>query len=173
MDLHNARRQVGAERQDFGLLKEAGSDDHVCRLVIACGCRDSIPAVHRFHCQGACPETDRRLETRRISLQVADDLVARQESVRLIACILVSGQAQLPVGRDQRKRVPPLVAPGSGEPGSLLENQVRSAIFLEAAARGEPGLSSADNDCVYLLWHGALPPWQYSTNNTHDRLFVL
>ena len=74
MDLHNTRRQVGADGQGLGLLKEAASNDYVRCLVIACGCRDSIPAVHRFYCQGACSETDRCLETLGISLQVLDDL---------------------------------------------------------------------------------------------------
>jgi hypothetical protein len=74
-----------------------------------------------------------------------DHLRHRHEAVGVAAVVLVAGQASLPVGSQQPQRVPTLVAPRVGHL-TALEHHVVDPAFAETAARGESGVSGADDD---------------------------
>src|SRR5262249_28610063 len=91
----------------------------------------------------------RRRDRGRVPLEVADDLVARHEPVRVVAVVRVARQLHGPVRRDEAEALP-APAPGLADPAAL-EHDVADAGAPQLVARREPGLPAADDDDVELL----------------------
>src|SRR3989337_111747 len=90
------------------------------------------------------PFADRQRERVAIPLQVGDDLIARHESVRVVAVVWPVRKLDGPVRRDEAEGVPS-VAPALPD-ASGLEHDMLNAIALELSTGGQPCLATADND---------------------------
>jgi hypothetical protein len=88
------------------------------------------------------------MEALDILLEISNDLPLRHEAVRLVALVLRTGQAERPVGRQQGKRVPAVIAPGIGSLGSLLEHDMLQAALVQIVAGGKTCLPAADDDRI-------------------------
>ena len=84
-----------------------------------------------------------RSDVGRVALQIADDLVAGHESVRVRPVVDAVGQADEPVGRHEAEAVP-AISPGLAD-AAPLEDDVLDAGLGQLAARGEARLTGADD----------------------------
>ena len=75
-----------------------------------------------------------------------DHLGHRHEAVGIVAVVTIAGQPALPVRRQQPQRVPAFAAPGVGDLAAF-EHHVIDRALAEAAARRQPGVAGADDDC--------------------------
>ncbi len=80
-----------------------------------------------------------------IALEKSDRLGHGAKAVRIVAGIAVARQAGLPVGRQQRERIPALGLPRVRHLAALEDHVVDRALG-EAAAHGEAGVPGADDE---------------------------
>ena len=72
---------------------------------------------------------------------------------RIVAVVVVAGQLDAPVRRDEAEAVP-APAPGLPDPAAL-EHDVLDAGLRQLAAGREPGLTAADDDRLDPVGHRA------------------
>ena len=86
---------------------------------------------------------------RRVPLEVRDDLVARQESVRVGAVVGEPRELQAPVRRDEAEAVP-AVTPRLTDTAAL-EDEMVDPKCRQLVADGEPCLAAADDGDADVL----------------------
>jgi hypothetical protein len=157
VDLQQVRGQRGRAGRPVRTLVGAGGHDHVARRDRP-GRRLQIkpagrPAPQRGDLD-ACAH--RRLEARRVALEIRDDVVASHEAVGIVAVVVVAGQPDDPVGRHEAEAVPP-PPPRLADP-ALLQHDVRDAGLRELVTDRQPGLTPIDDHHVELFCHRTSKP---------------
>ena len=129
----------------MGTLEGSGrEDDGLRRERTGRGLEQEAAVRARAERGGRDPFSHRRLEPRRVALEVLDELVAGHESVGVVPLVLTPGQQHAPIRRHQAEAVP---APTPGLPhATFLEHEVLDARLRQLVAHREPGLACADDD---------------------------
>src|SRR6516165_10532939 len=97
------------------------------------------------------------MESFDIALEVSDDLGSGHETIGIGAIVRGTRELRLPIGRVERKRIPPVIAPCLTGPVRLLEHDVSVPMPGQAVADRKASLSAAYDDCVYVCAHGFSP----------------
>jgi hypothetical protein len=163
VQLHDAVGQRGAHGRDGRLLIGTSGKDDVRRLDDAVVAADEIPRRARLLTNGADRDAapDRCRDQRGVALEELYDLIARRETVGIVARITVAGWFERPVGELEGQRVPPLTPPPLDQ-ATALEKDVLETALTEMVAEGQTGLAAADDDGLDLLGHATGKPAQYS-----------
>ncbi len=150
-------------RGNIGKLEGTHSHHDVVRRVLAVRRLQQIAIALALHGSDFHAKAHGRIEAGSVPLQIIDDLVASQETVRIISIVGKSGQLQLPVGRYQRERFP-ASPPAGAYLFRLLQDNVLTALLSQQVARGQPRLPPAYYDRVNAFSLGRHIYLPYSTN---------
>src|SRR5690606_6313049 len=132
-DRGQVRDAAAARRDDDGRrIPHPVVDVHAVAVAVRGDARDRDARAHR---RGGEP---------RVRGEVIRHLAGRHEAVGVVARVGMSGQAGLPVGREQPQRLPAVGAPGVAGLASL-EHDVVDAVLAEPTAHGEAGVSGPDD----------------------------
>src|SRR5205823_1640548 len=148
--LHDPRVELGSEGGDRRRPVEAGGHDHVLGLVPVLAAFDDVAVAVLGEPVDGHPGTNRKLEARRIGLEVVGGLARGR--------IRPAGRRERPArqavvarGREQAERVPSTRPPRAADPLARVEDHERAAAPLQVVADREAGLAAADDDRVELL----------------------
>ena len=105
----------------------------------------------------------------RVPLEVADDLVAREIAVGIVAVVRSARELHAPVRRHQAEAVPS-VSPRLTDP-SALEHHVLDPSLSELVTRRQPGLATAHHDDIDAFHIGSIAddPGRDSDRRAADR----
>jgi hypothetical protein len=149
VELGDARIELARELGRVRPLEDAGGDDDVVGLEAAdAGPRDVTAVLLRQLVHGRAA-ADRKLEARRVRLEVVAHLVLR----RVRRARRRERHPRQPVAKRRRvepERVP-AVAPRVADPLARVEDDERVPLPLQVVADGEPGLTTADDHCLVAL----------------------
>ena len=126
----------------MGALVRARGEDDGAGAQLPGGRAQDEPAVESFD------RIDRHVLAHgrpgRVALEVAHDLVAGHEPVRVRPVVVTVRELHRPVGRHEAEAVP-AAAPRLSDPATL-EDDMLDACLRQLATRGEPRLAGADDD---------------------------
>ncbi len=157
VDLLDRRRQAFGEPRDDRDVVAAGSDDDLSGVQRPGGGLDVEAAVGALSNRGDRDVfTDRRRKRIRVSAHKCVSLLAGHKSVRVPACVPVTGKVALPIRCHQSETVPTPLTPLVTDRIAFEDHVVDSALN-EAPADRQSGLSTADDHDVVMFSH-CVPP---------------